>query len=420
MKRILFAAFAASLLAAGCQKTEVVESNNGPVITFSTEMKKITKADPKADAEGDANLHAQGFKIWAYADFSLENVTNVETNPDNPKYLIYDNMYSWPVTYTEAAGWSAGGDYYWPGTKKSLRFFAVSTKNEYTVNVTNGIEPKTNPSNPSITISNFEVTDGNEDLMVADFHKQHQNQDSRVVNLDFHHTLTKVEFKFKTTVPTDLAQGESAPKVFVQKLELNNLNYKGELTASANTNFASPSPDVNTAEELTVQFVWNPAAGIKSFVSNGPTGNALTDEDSLPAKIIGIDGNEINTSGQKAPLLKAEAETYATWLMLPHTSIVDAEDNDEDNDKLIVITYVIDDRQFEAKFPLAGKKADGSAQIPSWNVNQYITYTIDLSPNMISFDASSSDWTNFDGDSNPNEDTNKDGNKTNDDINMNN
>ena len=348
----------------------------------------------------------------------FENVTNVETDPKNENYLIYDGMANWSVSYAESTGWSAAEkEYYWPGTKKSLRFFAVSAKESYNVNITNGIIPG---ETPSIIIPNFEVKDGNEDLMVADFHKQHQGQDSRVVELDFHHTLTKVEFKFKTTVPTDLAQGESAPKVFVQKLELNNLNYKGELTASANTNFASPSPDVNTAEELTVQFVWEPAAGIKSFVSNGPTGNALTDEDSLPAKIIGIDGSEINTSGQKAPLLKAEAETYATWLMLPHTSIVNAEDNDEDNDKLIVITYVIDDRQFEAKFPLAGKKADGSAQIPSWNVNQYITYTIDLSPNMISFDASSSDWTNFDGDSNPNEDTNKDGNKTNDDINMNN
>ena len=68
MKRILFATFAAFLLAAGCQKTEVIKSTNAPAITFSTEMRKITKADPKADAVGDANLHAQGFKIWAYAD----------------------------------------------------------------------------------------------------------------------------------------------------------------------------------------------------------------------------------------------------------------------------------------------------------------------------------------------------------------
>ena len=390
MKRILFATFAAFLLAAGCQKTEVIKSTNAPAITFSTEMKKITKADPKADAEGDANLHAQGFKIWAYADFSLENVTNVETDPANDQYLIYDKMYNWPVTYTEDAGWSAGGDYYWPGTKKSLRFFAVSTKNNYTVNVTSGIEPNTSPS---ITISNFQVTDGNEDLMVADFHKQHQNQDSRVVNLDFHHTLTKVEFKFKTTVPTDLGPDESAPNVYVQKLELTNLNYEGHLTASANANFASTSPETNTAEELTVQFDWSPTSNIKNFVSNGPTGNALGEEDILPDKIIGINGDEISTVGTKAPKLKAEAETYATWLMLYHESIVNEDDNDETNDKLIVITYVIDDRQFEAKFPLAGKKADGSAQIPSWNVNQYITYTIDLSPNMISFDASSTDWT---------------------------
>ena len=67
MKKILFAAFAASLLAASCQKTEVYQpTTTGPEMTFSTEMKKITKADPSASAVGDANLQAQGFNVWAY------------------------------------------------------------------------------------------------------------------------------------------------------------------------------------------------------------------------------------------------------------------------------------------------------------------------------------------------------------------
>ena len=380
MKKILFTAFAATLFAASCQKTEIVGTTpvNGPAMTFSTEMKKITKADPTADAEEDENLHAQGFYVWAYADFDVTNASNVDKTTNSETYLIYDNMNGMKLTYSNS-NWSApeNMEYYWPGTDKSLRFFAISAKENTKgkAKVTNGIGSGT----PSIEISNFEVTDGNEDLMVADFRKQHQRQDERVVHLDFHHTLTKVEFKFKTNV----IEGQENPKVFVQELKLTNINNKGTLTASPTTNFATTPTSSDEAEVLEVGFVWTPSDGAsKTFTSNGP--KTLDDEDKLPEMIIDINGNEISTTGSnKAPLLKATAETYQTWLMLPHNKLT--------KEQLIEIKYVIDDRQFVAKFPLAGEK-DGTAQISSWDVNQYITYTINLSPNLISFEASSNDW----------------------------
>lgn len=383
MKKILFAAFAVTLLTAGCQKTEVVKSTDGPVMTFSTEMKKITKADPQADAEGDANLHAQGFNIWAYADFPLDNVTNVNTSS-----LIYDGMKGMQITYD--SGWKTPDNtqYYWPGTNKSLRFFAISAKdvNIENVNVIHGI----GTGAPTIEINNFNVTDGNEDLMVADFRKQHQGQDEKTVHLNFHHTLTKVEFKFKTN-----AEGDDAPKVYVQELKVTNLNHEGKLTATSNQSFATTASTSNKAEVLPVEFTWAPTPNTTtSFTSNGPAQDDLEDEDILPTKIIDINGKEISPEKPKAPLLKANAETYQTWLMLPHTSITDTyADRDKTKDKLIEITYIIDNRQFVAKFPLAGENASGAPQIPSWDVNQYITYTINLSPNLISFEASSKDWT---------------------------
>ena len=45
MKKILFLAASAILLAAGCQKTEVLNQAIGDPMTFSTGMGKLTKAD---------------------------------------------------------------------------------------------------------------------------------------------------------------------------------------------------------------------------------------------------------------------------------------------------------------------------------------------------------------------------------------
>ena len=78
MKRILFVAVSATLLAAGCQKTKIINQinpNGEPSLTFTTGMGKLTKVsdDPSdADSVGMANLKAQDFRVWAYGveDFS--------------------------------------------------------------------------------------------------------------------------------------------------------------------------------------------------------------------------------------------------------------------------------------------------------------------------------------------------------------
>ena len=418
MNKFLSIALAATLLAASCQKTEVIgTTTNGPAMTFSTEMKKITKADnlaPEADAVGDANLQAQGIKLWAYADFTeeqLANTTNVKKelaqgDPADMQF-IYDEMYDLAINHN-GTSWSPTKDYYWPGTDKFLRFFAISAldnskkdnENKHTVTVVNGLKEDTNPS---ITIENFVVTDGNEDLMVADFRKQHQGQHSREVKLDFHHTLTKVEFKFKTTVPTN-ATTEEIPNVFVQKLQVTGLNYKGSLYASSKTapvapaepeevNFVIPSdPTSETAEVLPVSFDWTPTTDTKPFVAEGEP--FFEEEDTCPNTMTDVSGNEnVPVPSENVLLLSTTATPAVTWLMLPHENIVD-------DDKLIEITYLIvtgdDCRQFVTKFPLCGNNK-GTAEAPvyaisKWDVNQYITYTIDLSPNMISFDATTNPW----------------------------
>ena len=120
MKRILILAISATLLAAGCQKTRVINQVNPvgePDMTFSPGMSKLTKA---ADADGMANLESQYFSVWAYADY--EDPLNDKTDLDQ----IYDGMEGAPISYNGAGGWIPNKDYYWPGQDKKLNFFAVS------------------------------------------------------------------------------------------------------------------------------------------------------------------------------------------------------------------------------------------------------------------------------------------------------
>lgn len=385
MKKILFAAFAASLLAASCQKTEVYQpTTTGPEMTFSTEMKKITKVGTSsASAEGkDDNLKAQGFNIWAYADYDLTNATNVKDG-------IYDGMNGWFVDYQNSS-WNPNKKYYWPGTGKDLRFFAVSSittektsgditsrKSKYTIKVEPGIGTKrgddTDDTEPSITIENFKVNHEapNEDLMVAKFVKQNQN--NKTVKLDFHHTLSKVQFLFKTT--PDKGKNEEGeeieitPNVKVNSIKVASLLSEGTLIVSKkdysmNTDFIEEEFEW-TLDETTAEF-----------------GNTSV-----------------------LPLTK-DPVVYDTWLMLPQSI----------QTKKIKISYTIEDREFEAIFNLTGN-IEG---FTNWARNQYIKYTIDISPNKIKFDASSTPWTKFDGDGDENKDSNGDNDKKNDDIEMNN
>ena len=324
MKKILFAAFAATLLAAGCQKTEVIApSSNGPAITFSTEMKKITKANPSADAADEVNLRAQGFSIWAYADYDIRNATNVNKTSGS-SYLIFDGMKDWFIEYVEAdatngtsAKWDSHKEFYWPGTGKNLRFFAVSAAREnsdnneelstlkYDVTIKHTINPDSHIQTvndgtsddleneeqqpavtyPSMTIADFEVTDGNEDLMVADFIRQNQDQNSKTVSLDFHHTLSKVQFIFTTsTTETDVAK---QPKVYVQKIELTGLKYKGNLTVTSTLETQSSA---TVAEVDAVAFTWTPTDATQPF-------SATSENDDISETIENLPGNTFAPKG---------------------------------------------------------------------------------------------------------------------------
>ena len=396
MKKIFSIALVAILMTSGCQKTEIIAPSKGEAIIFSTEIQKITKSDAVSDAtqeeeddeepeetyNKDKSLQDQGFYIWTYANFIPDDVSNVDEDK------IYDDMDGLKFHYS-GGSWdlTPSKEYYWPGTGKELKFFAISSKDTQMkrgesgkVTINHGIPSETGAGEnvgPSITIANFEVgPTASEDLMVADFLTQHQGE--RVVNLNFRHALSKIEFKFKTTP----VNGQTS-RVLVQAVEVANLNKKGTLTVTPKqSTSSSQNPIVNE-----VNFSWT---------SNTPDLFTATSDKSVPDFPSFTPVSNTPDYGTKALELASTEKTFVTWMMLPDTDLTD---------NMVTITYIINSRQFKAQFLLAGKKTvteqtneDGETekvetyQISSWVPNQYVTYTIDLSPNMITFDASSQEW----------------------------
>ena len=389
MKKILLAAFAASLLAAGCQKTEVYQpANSGEKMTFSTEMKKITKAGEDGTTtsknEGTQTLESQGFYLWAYAAYSTENITNVNTTT-----RIFDGIQGMQLNYSDGK-WNTpqGKVYYWPGQNKNLRFFAISgidDTNESILKdanlITHGISENENhvinKVKPTMEIADF-VVDGTDDLMVADFIEQNQSQNDRKVVLNFHHALSKVEFFFKAKMP----DATSNLKVYVQKLKVLDVANTGTLKVSTAEEFADgkyqatvrPSWGESQDGEQDFEMVSNTNDNnISNLVKVGTEAEYTIEKDSKTLATL-IDP----TSTAATPL------SFAKWLMLPQTI----------TGKLVEIIYIIGDRQFKAVFPLdASTAADNTTKLTSWGINQYIKYTVNLSPNMISFDAKvETDW----------------------------
>ena len=366
MKKILFVALLATLLAASCQKTEIINPV-GNKIGFSTGMNKLTKA-ADADSSGTFNLQEQNFRVWAYGAYEDPNTEKNEMNH------VYDGIENLAVTY--AGGWGTVKEYYWPGVGKDLMFFAVSADQTFlgtsgttstNVSVTHGATI----ADATMTVQKFTVNSDspNEDLMVADFVQQNQND--KVVDLHFHHALSKVEFVFKTLKSNDTTK--VAPQVFVQSLVVDSLATKGTLNVCKDTSAASVPVDTTgnyAATVVPVEFKWevdSTDVSKKSF------------KDDWNGSVTYIEGTDttavIDTTAMQ---LTVEPQTFSTWLMLPQNI----------EGKKVAITYVINKRQFTSIFAL--DKND----LKEWTDNQHIKYTVTLAPNVISFNPIVNDWAN--------------------------
>ena len=345
MKKIFFVALAATLLAAGCQKTEIVNQVGTP-IGFSTELSKLTKG---AADSGEANLQGQDIKVWAYTAYTDE------TNDVEPGQ-VYDHISNLDLTYDETSTkWSTELQYYWPGTGKSLDFFAVSTgkfkltTGAPTVAIT-GMGGTLGSRTLSVTGYVVDNANANDDLMVAEFIRQNQGQNEKVVDLNFKHALSKVIFKFRTN-STDA----TAPIVHVTSLSINDVVTTGDLTVTESTTAATTLTGDSDGTRVAVDFEWD------------------LEETSAP----------ISETFANAEKLTTTAAPYVTKLLMPQGL----------TGKKLTVNYTITEategaepRAFTIDFDLS------AATVNSWGINQAITYTIALSPNTITFNPDVAPW----------------------------
>lgn len=367
MKKIFFVALAATLLAAGCQKTEILNQVKDSMI-FSSEMGKLTKS---ATAEGEANLQTQSFNVWALADF------DDPFKVDDGVGKVYDHLEGVLFNYVSGSDndWTSedNKDYYWPGTQKYLTFFATSGVDKTKVNPT--VEAK--GANASLTVDSFTVTDGNTDVMVADFIYQSQESKSNLedgvskksVDFIFHHALTKVEFLFKTEV------NEKDDDIYVQNITVANVKTTAKLNVSQDAvnapvllEWDEPSDDADAKKTFTEDFANNDKTAT-DFPAEDVTYELLDGTTELDKTALKLDGN---------------ATPFATWLMMPQTI----------GDIAVDVVYVMGKRQFKSTFKLAAeyKVGDETKTLSRWNENQHVKYTITLTPNKITFKPTVDGW----------------------------
>ena len=382
MKKIFFVAIAATLLAAGCQKTEVINQVNpvdGTSMTFAPNMGKLTKA-ANADSSGTYNLSEQDFRLWAYYVADDPN-RGADAND------VYDGMSN--IIISDGTGapktdWKATTTHFWPGSGKKLKFFAISANPDTygTGEGTTGANSKVtvNPEDTTMTVSNFIVDPSapNTDLMVADYIEAAQGEgketSKNTVDFTFRHALTKVQFSFKNS--------ETTMPVYVQQMFVEGIKTTGNLTVTTTKNDKGLAAMSWTTSDATNTFY-----GDYVTVQDDGTFETPTRAENYAAawQKEGVDIATIASNGYMK--LTNTYKPYTTWLVIPQ----DVYNATENTDLKVTIAYVIvsgiETRQFIQTFSL------GSASlVPSWDKNQYVRYNINLTPNIIGFSATVAPW----------------------------
>lgn len=362
MKKIFFLATFAILLAAGCQKTEILNQAVGDPMTFSTGMAKLTKS---ATATGDANLQTQGFYVWAYAAYT-DQLNDVEPGD------VHEGIEGIKVTYDGTNCSTGETDYYWPGTGLNLDFFAISTTAQ--VNAENTVSVAFNGQGTnetrSMILTNYTVnhqTPG-DDLMVAEFVRQNQGMNNKAVSLHFHHALSKVRFKFVTTKDDNTVETVTVKS----------------LTVGDDGNAATEDVKVKTKGKLTVNETANDTDSDKGRKEIELTWSEQSEPQAFSVTKDAVLDTE--TEWAKTYTSKGEEAYYATWLVLP-----------QDITGLnVTIAYSIEGGKKTINdsrtFALTRAGGEGVEAFNNWGTNKVTTYTINISPNKISFSPTVQPW----------------------------
>ena len=362
MKKIFFLATFAILLAAGCQKTEVLNQAVGDPMTFSTGMAKLTKS---ATASGEENLKTQGFYVWAYAAYT-DKLNDVNLGD------VHEGIEGIKVTYDGTNCSTGDTDYYWPGTGLNLDFFAISTIGQVNADTTASVafNGQGTDKTRSMILTNYTVnhqTPG-DDLMVAEFVRQNQGMNNKAVSLHFHHALSKVRFKFVTTKDDNTVETVTVKS----------------LTVGDDGNSETEDVKVKTKGTLTVNETAELADSDKGRKKIELTWSEQSDPQPFSVTKEAVLGTE--TDWTKTYTSMGEEAYYATWLVLP-----------QDISGLnVTIAYTIEGGKKtitdSRTFALTRAGGEGVEAFNNWGTNKVTTYTINISPNKISFTPSVQPW----------------------------
>ena len=370
MKRLLsFAAAAATVLFAACQKTEVVYDNPDPqeIALFA-----VNKVATKAPVSG--TLYPVDYDMQVAAYLSAGGISAGD---------YFDN-----TTFTKKdAGSTWAGGKYWPLTSSTLNFLAVTnpkTVGDYTGTVST-VQFGESSGSPAV-YSNFAkkavvtLTDNQTtaskfnqfDLMFAAGLQSNVITTSgsstyNNVGLQFTHALSWINFAVN--------KNDVAAKITVNSIRLNGASYGGTLTLT-NANYSSPTTSVTTD----VTPVWNPVSAKVDnvYVPNGSadTGSGLADKkttaNALATEVVLGTGDPVSFGNG---LLVVPGEYAANALSFTINYTIDQDGNDGTTSDVNTFEYTY-------KLP-----------VTTWTYSNKYTYNITIKLTEIEVAPTTSGWT---------------------------
>lgn len=313
----------------------------------------------------------QAFGVYVYNTGESDEFDPAKVIAEQNAYPKF--MTNVAVTYN-GRGASAPANYeyatrYWPNSEESnrLAFFAYYphdgadiTKSGFADFI---FKVQDNPANQvDLMLSN----------VVPNQMYSHTNSTAGVVNLNFHHMLTRVLFKCKTDAP-------DGATVKIKNITLEGVYNKGTLAPNVTAALSEWTPDETSATPFTI------FDGLKEL---GTTAKSLPTQIALASTATEDDIKE--------------AEDNDAFLMIPQTL---------SDDVKLSITYSITTttssgsrtitETVEFVLNTAKTAGDPPLDITEWERNKQIVYTLNIGLNLIEISASATDWTNNgeDGDS---------------------
>ena len=412
MKRFFILASMA-VLAVGCQKTEIQNEVQNQ-IGFSTETGKLTRAI----VQNGTYDPDQPFGVYAYG-WQKENDGSQVTGGAAGS-LVMNNV---EVSYTEAtantaAKWAVTTDnttttkYYWPNDPRTtLNFYAYSPAQPTTgVNSVKAAHQEltgtiSHNETDGLTLTNYVHSNMYVDFMVATPvmgatysvpAPNHRNAGE--VLLNFKHKMTQVNFTVK------IADNADYPNVdfTINSIVLNNIKSQGTFTYKYNPAVDQTPESVTEAwafgqTPVTSSYQIYPAtkAAVPNPLPQGDNGYsygapALTNAKSETSEVVVI----LETDAATPTTITKPGRSFSTTPVTMIPQSLTNTDAQPDVDQSFTISYTISGTGVATEtivktFDFADAVA---TEVPAWDINKNVTYTLTISLNEITFAPTVTPW----------------------------